>query len=65
MMNTDFATVVKSDDEVHVVPVDDICDHEIDDRCICGPTEILVWNEGRHEGSVIAHPSLDGREIGD
>lgn len=66
-MSVDFATVVKSPVEIHVVPVDDICDHEMDDRCVCGPSQEMVWDfdKGQYDGSIIVHPSLDGREIGD
>lgn len=62
-MNTKFETRIKSEVEVHVVPIDDIIDHDCDDRCICGPTEELCVENGQYEGSVIMHPSLDGREV--
>jgi hypothetical protein len=44
---------------VHVLPVDDLLDHEYED-CACGPEIKEV--EG---GEVIVHYSLDGREESD
>lgn len=41
----------------HVVPTNDLIDHDTIDDCVCGPREELV--EGRW---VVVHHSLDGRE---
>lgn len=44
---------------VHVVPVDDIIDHNLDSAdCVCGPRV-----RQREQGTVIVHASLDGREL--
>ena len=64
-MKTEFATIVKSEVEIHVVPVDDDIDHEADDTCICGPSEALILENEHFEGSVLMHHSLDGREVSD
>lgn len=41
----------------HVVPVDDLVDHDLNDDCVCGPT--ITFEEG---APVVVHHSLDGRE---
>jgi hypothetical protein len=47
---------------VHVLPVGDLIEHEADDECICGPTAMFI--DGEHlSGWVMAHASLDGREL--
>lgn len=43
--------------ELHVVPVADLVDHETTDECPCGPTP-----EFEPGGVVLVHHSLDGRE---
>lgn len=46
---------------VHVMPVNDIVEHE-DDDCICGPrTDAVPCDDGSY-GWVIVHESLDRRE---
>jgi hypothetical protein len=44
---------------IHVVPVDDLIEHDTDsdDECVCGPDFEFV--EG---GAVVTHHSLDNRE---
>lgn len=45
-------------DVLHVLPVNDLIEHEDEgDECVCGPDVTFV--EG---GKVITHHSLDGRE---
>ena len=49
-------------DDVHVVPLDDIVDHQPDEDCVCGPRAEPV---PRADGSIAwmhVHHSLDGRE---
>jgi hypothetical protein len=43
---------------VHVLPVDDVVDHDLTEDCLCGPLSQLF---GDREWSVVHH-SLDGRE---
>lgn len=45
-------------DTWHVVPIDDLRDHEPDKACWCRPT----LNE-EEDGDVYIHHSLDGREL--
>lgn len=47
---------------VHVVPVDDLIDHETTDDCPCGPTARPVARDDGGVGWVMVHHSLDGRE---
>jgi hypothetical protein len=51
--------------EAHVVPVDDVLDHEISDNCICGPESTPVKQEDGSMGWVMTHHALDGRESGE
>ena len=48
--------------ELHVVPQNDLIEHEVTEDCPCGPE---ARPQERHDGSVawlIVHSSLDGRE---
>ncbi|AAR89783.1 hypothetical protein PBI_PATTYP_66 [Mycobacterium phage PattyP] len=48
---------------VHVLPVDDLIEHEdIGDDCVCGPEIEPVFDADGACGWVITHHSLDGRE---
>ena len=47
---------------VHVVPINDLVDHEASDDCVCGPTVEAVFRDDGSNGWVIVHHSLDGRE---
>jgi hypothetical protein len=47
--------------EQHVVPVNDLVDHEVED-CICGPRTECVERPDGSIGFVVVHHSLDGRE---
>lgn len=47
--------VEKTNNGVHVVPIDDIKEHEMVRSCWCKPAL-------KHNENVIVHNSLDGRE---
>ncbi len=48
---------------VHVVPINDLIDHDTDGGdCLCGPETIPVERDDGSFGWVISHQSLDGRE---
>lgn len=54
---------VDSFGHVHVHPVADLVDHEIEsDDCICGPRIDAVKREDGSIGWLVVHHSLDGRE---
>lgn len=46
----------------HVVPVDDVINHETTDSCVCGPTPEAVPRRDGSIGWVVVHHSLVGRE---
>lgn len=48
---------------VHVLPIDDLIEHEDEGLdCVCGPElELVVADDGTF-GSLVIHNSLDGRE---
>lgn len=50
--------------QVHVYPTDDLIEHElVGDGCVCGPQpEAVKCDDGSVEW-IIAHHSLDGREL--
>ena len=49
-------------DEVHVLPVADLIEHEVSEDCICGPKSRAVFREDGSNGWVVQHHSLDRRE---
>ena len=49
-------------DHVHVIPKDDLTEHEITEDCVCGPTLDPVKRGDGSIGWVVIHHSLDGRE---
>lgn len=51
-----------SDGDVHVVPVNDLIEHETSEDCPCGPTAEAVKRDDGSVGWVITHHALDGRE---
>lgn len=54
-----------SDEAYHVVPVDDLLEHDTstsEPDCVCGPDVIPVERTDGSMGWVISHHSLDGRE---
>lgn len=52
---------VAAGDGVHVVPLNDLVEHEPDD-CICGPRVEAVPDGTGSYGWLYTHHSLDGRE---
>lgn len=48
--------------DVHVVPVNDLIEHETSDDCPCGPTSEVVTRDDGSIGWVVSHHSLDRRE---
>ncbi len=49
-------------DELHVIPVSDLIDHQPTETCLCGPTSEPVKRDDGSVGWVAVHHSLDGRE---
>lgn len=49
---------------IHVIPVDDLIDHETDPdtECVCGPEVEPVERDDGSMGWLVKHHSLDGRE---
>jgi hypothetical protein len=52
-----------SDTAVHTVPLDDVIVHDFSEACPCGPRSRVIPREGRPDGWVYTHHSLDGREL--
>lgn len=48
--------------EVHVIPRDDLIEHEESARCVCEPDMQFVPPIAGGNGWVVTHHSLDGRE---
>lgn len=50
---------------VHVVPVNDLIEHDsdTDEGCPCGPAPEPVFRDDGSCGWVVSHHSLDGREL--
>lgn len=53
-----------SNDHIHVYPVNDLVEHDMDENgdCACGPTIEPVERDDGSIGWVYHHHSLDGRE---
>lgn len=47
---------------LHVIPTDDLIDHESSELCVCGPTAEEITS-GQGYGWLLVHHSLDGREL--
>ena len=62
-MSVQFAVVTGADGSAHVIPQDDAIHHEVSDDCICGTTVEIVREDDGSVAALIAHPSLDGREV--
>ncbi|WP_354643871.1 hypothetical protein [Kitasatospora camelliae] len=61
-LNKGWLAAMADDGTAHVVPLDDVIEHDLDEDCPCGPA---VRPEQRGDGSqgwVATHHSLDGRE---
>jgi hypothetical protein len=51
-----------ADGDHHVVPVDDLVEHDDSEDCVCGPTTEPVKREDGSMGWLVVHHALDGRE---
>jgi hypothetical protein len=51
-----------STDELHVVPVNDLIEHDTLGDCPCGPETRPVERDDGSFGWLVTHHSLDGRE---
>lgn len=49
-------------DNEHIIPVDDLIDHDPESDCICGPTLKPVARGDGSYGWLLIHHALDGRE---
>jgi len=47
---------------VHLHPIEDLVEHELDDECACAPRSELVPRPAGPDGWLYVHNSLDGRE---
>lgn len=47
----------------HVVPINDLVEHELTDYCSCGPRTKPVPRDDGSIGWIHVHHSLDGREL--
>ena len=49
-------------DELHVVPLNDLVEHDTEGDCVCVPDARPVNREDGSAGWLMVHHSLDGRE---
>lgn len=49
-------------DTAHLMPVDDLVNHDHSEDCVCGPTFKLVQRPGLSDGHLYTHHALDDRE---
>lgn len=54
-----WLAVAKGNEEMHIIPQNDLIEHTCSDECVCGPT-LTYLGEGQ---ILVAHISLDGREV--
>lgn len=55
-----FVMLNTFDNDIHIVPNDDLIEHDFSDSCLCGP----VWEPRLNDhGYLYTHHSLDGREM--
>lgn len=54
-----------ADQTPHVVPRNDLIDHELTGACPCGPQDQSVIRDDGSVGWLTVHHSLDGRELAD
>lgn len=52
-----------SDTAVHAVPLDDLIVHDFSEDCPCGPRARTIPRDGRPDGWIYTHHSLDSREL--
>lgn len=57
-----WLTVEVEDGVVHVLPLEDLIEHDRTDDCLCGPTPECIPNDDQPDGWVHTHHSLDNRE---
>lgn len=50
------------DAPIHVLPVNDLIEHEESDACVCGPETQPVERDDGSMGWLVVHNALDGRE---
>ena len=48
--------------DMHVVPINDLIDHDLIEPCPCGPAIQPVKRDDGSVGWLTVHHSLDGRE---
>jgi hypothetical protein len=48
--------------ELHVLPLDDLLEHELDEDCFCGPDFLPVDQDDGSIHWLYQHHSADGRE---
>jgi hypothetical protein len=53
---------VTLDNSLHVVPVNDLIEHDLNDSCTCGPQDQAVISDDGSVDWLTVHHSLDGRE---
>lgn len=49
-------------DELHIVPLNDLVEHDTEGDCVCVPEARPVTREDGSVGWMVVHHSLDGRE---
>lgn len=49
--------------DLHVVPIGDLVEHEAREGCACGPLPQSVIRDDGSVGWLMVHHSLDGREL--
>ena len=49
-------------DALHVHPLGDLIEHQMDDGCPCGPEQQPVRRDDGSVGWLTVHHALDGRE---
>lgn len=50
---------------LHVLPWEDLIQHEQNDDCICGPSQEMVEQDDGSDGWIVLHHALDGRPLPD
>lgn len=51
------------DDSWHVIPVDDLVEHETSEDCPCGPQVEIVMRVDAPDAHLYHHSALDGHEL--
>lgn len=58
-----YRNVAEDDNTLHVMPVDDLVEHQPSDECVCHPSPDPVERKDGTYGWLYVHHSLDGREV--